>query len=131
MVNGTICNEPKKALSMIASLENKESTSSELNSEINCHADDHTISKVWENVLVEIFASEKFALLCDLLVGKLPGIKPDSVLDFSAISSKLKNREYGLSIDLLHQDLQLVFASVVSNFDLKIGGQCLKTEFLK
>ncbi|XP_078434262.1 RING/FYVE/PHD-type zinc finger family protein isoform X2 [Wolffia australiana] len=84
----------------------------------SCHIDDGAFSKDCHDVLVDILSSDKFALLCDLLVGKLPGIKADSILDFSVIGSKMKSGENGLTLGLLHEDLQQIWERI-----REIGGE--------
>lgn len=109
MGNGNFCDEAKRADRLqIATMKHKEATSSELHRDNGGQMEDFAVSKGCQNFLIEILVSEKFALLCDLLLGKLPGIKADSILDFNVINSRMKSRAYGLSIGLLHQDLQRV-----------------------
>ncbi|CAA6660418.1 unnamed protein product [Spirodela intermedia] len=105
MGNGNFCDEAKRESLQISTLKRKEATSNELHRDNSDQMEDRAVSKSCQN----------FALLCDLLLGKLPGIKADSILDFNVISSRMKSRAYGLSVGLLHQDLQRTFPMSVSN----------------
>uniref|UniRef100_A0A1D1XDT1 Methyl-CpG-binding domain-containing protein 9 n=1 Tax=Anthurium amnicola TaxID=1678845 RepID=A0A1D1XDT1_9ARAE len=107
--NGNFCDETKRVNSFLNAAVKHNTTSTELQRDTSDQADGCAISKKCQSALFEVLVSEKFALLCDLLLGNFPGIKVDSIIDLSLINSKMKNRAYGPSIGLLYKDLQQVW----------------------
>lgn len=96
-----------------------ESTPHKLQREVNGHAnvlpngcpsepDGPRVTEMCQQALRNILVSEKFSLLCKLLIENFNGMKPESVIDFSVINSRLKDRAYEESPTLFLSDIQQV-----------------------
>lgn len=80
----------------LVKLENGTAASSEAN-KAKCH-----------NALFEILVSEKFALLCDLLVATFHINKPDDVIGLQKIDAKMRSGDYAQNPALLDHDIKKV-----------------------
>lgn len=80
-------------------------TGKDLNSEAAAHFKTELCQRVFQKVLV----SESFELLCKLLCENFQGIKVESVAEFSNITSKFRNGDYGSSPTVFHTDIQQVW----------------------
>ncbi|KAK8965592.1 Methyl-CpG-binding domain-containing protein 9 [Platanthera guangdongensis] len=63
----------------------------------------------FQNVLLEIFRSEDFASLCDLVCESFQNRTASKLLDFSLINSKLRNGVYEQMPVSFNEDIQQVF----------------------
>ncbi|ESW09479.1 hypothetical protein PHAVU_009G130800 [Phaseolus vulgaris] len=88
--------------------------------EANGHADDmcngcsselpdHGVTEMCQRVLYNILTSEKFCLLCKALLENFPGMKPESVFDFTIMNSRMKEQAYEQSPALFLSDIQQVW----------------------
>lgn len=57
-------------------------------------SDQQTINQMCQHALCDIITSEKFNLLCKLLVENFEGTKVDRLLDFSIINARMKEGIY-------------------------------------
>jgi hypothetical protein len=63
------------------------------------------------NALLEILVSEKFALLCDLLVKTFHVNKVHQVIDLVKIDTNMRNGNYAQQPELFNDDIQQVHVS--------------------
>lgn len=63
------------------------------------------------NALLDIFVSEKFALLCDLLVGTFHVSKVHEVIDLGKIDANMRNGNYARNPALFNDHIQQVAIS--------------------
>lgn len=87
--------------------------------EANGHADvmcnggssespDHGVTEMCQRVLCNVLTSEKFSSLCKALLENFQGMKPESVLDFTVMNSRMKEQAYEQSPTLFLSDIQQV-----------------------
>lgn len=69
----------------------------------------HGVTEMCQHVLSDVFASEKFSSLCRALLENFQGIKPESVLDFTVMNSRMKEQAYEQSPTLFLSDIQQVW----------------------
>ncbi|KAF8712585.1 hypothetical protein HU200_028338 [Digitaria exilis] len=62
--------------------------------------------------LFEILVSEKFALLCDLLVATFHVNKPDDVIGLQKIDAKMRSGDYAQNPALLDQDIKKIWKKI-------------------
>ncbi|XP_028235953.1 PHD finger protein EHD3-like isoform X2 [Glycine soja] len=88
--------------------------------EANGHADvmcnggssespDHGVTEMCQRVLCNVLTSEKFSSLCKALLENFQGMKPESVLDFTVMNSRMKEQAYEQSPTLFLSDIQQVW----------------------
>ncbi|KAK7286934.1 hypothetical protein RJT34_22301 [Clitoria ternatea] len=65
----------------------------------------HGATERCQRVFCNILASEKFNSLCEVLLENFQGMKPESVLDFSVINSRMKEQAYEQSPTLFLSDV--------------------------
>lgn len=95
---------PKENNGALVKLENGTAASLEAN-KAKCH-----------NALFEILVSEKFALLCDLLVAIFHVNKPDDLIGLQKIDAKMKSGNYAQNPALLDHDINKVTVFAISSF---------------
>ncbi|PRQ26652.1 putative histone acetyltransferase chromatin regulator PHD family [Rosa chinensis] len=69
----------------------------------------HTVTSTCQHAFFNILVSEKFALLCKLLLQNFQGIKADSIFDLKHINSRMKSGVYEDSPLLFSKDMQQVW----------------------
>ncbi|XP_061372172.1 PHD finger protein EHD3 [Gastrolobium bilobum] len=69
----------------------------------------HGVTERCQHVFCNILASEKFSSLCKVLLENFPGMKPESLFDFSVINSRMKEHAYEQSPTLFLSDFQQVW----------------------
>jgi hypothetical protein len=65
------------------------------------------------NALFDILVSQKFALLCHLLLGTFHVNKPGDVIDLEKIDAKMRNGDYAHNPALFDDDIQQVIVSLL------------------
>lgn len=78
------------------------------------NSDGHAVTEMSQNVLCNIFASENFCSLRKVLSDHFQETKLESVLDFSVINSRIKERAYEQSPALFLSDIQQVILGSLS-----------------
>jgi len=71
-------------------------------------SDVHGATERCQRVFCDILASEKYSLLCKILLENFQEMKPETVFDFSLINSRMKEQAYEQSPTLFLSDLQQV-----------------------
>lgn len=71
-------------------------------------SDRRTNTDMCQRAFLEIITSEKFTLLCKVLLGNFQGIKVDRVFNLSAINSRMKQGAYENSPMQFMADVQQV-----------------------
>lgn len=93
------------------------------------NSDGHGVTELCQNVLCNIVASENFSSLCKVLTENFEGTKPESVLDFSIINSRMKEQAYEQSPTLFLSDIQQVilgsFSIIKHKHDLDVSNQLI------
>lgn len=69
----------------------------------------HGVTEMCQHVLSNIFASEKFSSLCKVLLENFQGMKPESVLDFNVMNTRMKEQAYEQSPTVFLSDIQQVW----------------------
>ncbi|RYR41417.1 hypothetical protein Ahy_A08g037804 [Arachis hypogaea] len=72
-------------------------------------SDGNGLTKKCQRVFHNILASEKFSSLCKVLLENFHGMKPESVVDFSVINSRMTEEAYEQSPTLFLSDFQQVW----------------------
>ena len=70
--------------------------------------DGHGATERCQRLFCDILASEKFSSLCKILLENFQEMKPETVVDFSLINSRMKEQAYDQSPTLFLSDLQQV-----------------------
>jgi hypothetical protein len=74
---------------------------------------DHGGTEMCQRMLHDVLTSEEFNSLCKTIFENFHGIKPESVVDFSVIISRMKQKFYERAPELFLSDIQQVcFSSI-------------------
>lgn len=68
----------------------------------------HTVTELCQQTFLDVIMSEKFSILCNLLLDNFQGIRVDNFFDFGCINSRMKEGTYESSPVRFFSDIQQV-----------------------
>lgn len=82
-----------------------------------------TISERCQDALYDVITSEKFALLCKLLLENFQGLKDDNLFGLNLMNARMKEEAYESSPQLFYLDIQKVlpFSCYIPKFILHVS----------